>query len=186
MGRRGRPRKSIEAKAAARAKAADPRRDWGTDELAERRHILTGAGDPTLSESSLGILRARGHIAEEQMDAGFRLAVLRWNIFGKGTPDAVQWQDYLPGAVLSAPDEERDARLWEAYKSADDALRAAGSGIRRETQNVAAYGRVPSWLYRSNVRTSDSKARQHLLDGLAVLVDHWGMKTRSKKGVAAR
>ena len=61
-------------------------RDVGTPELQMKRALLVGPGDPSLAESAIGVLFARGLINEYQLKAGQQYSNLRRKIFGSVNP----------------------------------------------------------------------------------------------------
>lgn len=182
MARAGRKR---QAGARRRATTRDGRRtiDRGTPELRAHRARLVGvaqSSDPRAAEP-LGILSLAGLVTPAEVDAGWRYAVLRWQLFGSPLPDTRLYQRYLAGftgpAGTTAPLGEAAERLYRArFEAADAALRQAGTLAWRETRRVAVEQALPDWFWRTRIGQTlvgDMARRRALQAGLAALAEHW-------------
>lgn len=173
--RPGRKRKPIEKRA--------PRmgRDTGTPELALKRAALAGKGDPTLAASALGVMEARGFLSGEQHRAGVRYASLRAIHLGHGGP-AQGGMEVGRGRSLDAYDEEGDAKDWQRFKAAHEALRRHGALVKSEVDGAAVHDRLPGWWWRlreGKQRPGDERRHAAIRDGLDTLALLFGYKTRS-------
>lgn len=102
-----------------------PRVDTGTPELAARRAHLAGGGDPTLAESPLGVLLARGFIGQEQHDSGRYYASLYRQSVGRTQLSCDRLYGQLvadAGRPARSRDEAAQARIEERFRLGKGAL----------------------------------------------------------------
>lgn len=173
-------------------------RDAGTPQLRAHRARLVGhahSDDPRAADP-LGILSMAGVLTPEQVDAGWRYAVLRWQLFGSPHPDTRLYQRYLGGIVGVAGEtpslgERAERRLRAIYEGADRELRDAGGLAWREVRRVAVEQSLPDWFWRSRLAQpvlGDDVLCQALQTGLSALAAYWqaarpeNQTTRSRRG----
>ncbi len=156
-------------------------KDLGTPELQKKRSALAKSGNPEDTTDALSLLCGRGHISEDQRRAGTIFTIAYYHTFGKPFARSGCYGDllreYFPQTAASPELTDYDARMTELYKRADDDLRQAGRRIRDVTKNVAVFDRLPGWLTRDRLRSSDEEDRLCLLAGLDVLVLTIGIST---------
>lgn len=163
--RRGRPRKTVEARQVA---AVRPRVDHGTPELQMHRARLVKGGDPTNACHMLDILYARRIIGAPQREAGFRYLTLHNKVFGR-PGSCARLADWMPGEPLSPEDSRHDAKIEAALKSADSALWQAGWQQRREARALIFGELFPHGMVQL------AWVRQ----GLTALVGHFGLVAKA-------
>jgi hypothetical protein len=124
--------------------------DRGTPELRAHRARLVGVAhsDDPRAADPLGILSMAGLLSPAEVDAGWRYAVLRWQLFGSPLPDTRLYQRYLAGFVgpvgATAPlDEPAERQQRARFEAADAALRDIGTLAWRETRKVAVDQALP-------------------------------------------
>ena len=112
-------------KRAGRPRSERPAVDLGTPEVLARRARLAAGGDPTLTESPLGVMLARGLIGQEQHDAGRYYASLYRQAVGRTqlSCDRHYSQMIADGGREDRPrDEAAQARLEERFRRGKGAL----------------------------------------------------------------
>ncbi|MBI1181026.1 MAG: hypothetical protein GC201_10740 [Alphaproteobacteria bacterium] len=183
MARRGRRRdpnaKRRQTTVAGRAPAAD----HGTTLFQLRRAEAVGArvlaidegrviadGDPALSVSQLGLLRARGSLGRRAFEAGERYQALAWAAYGRPFARAVDIarprEDVPPGGELETPDadDRRRSGARRALDRADAHLATLGRGVAASVKRVCQLD-----------RPSDPADLPALVAGLKALAAWWGM-----------
>ena len=113
------------ARRAGRPALERPKVDPGTPELCARRARLAAGGDPSLTESPLGVLLARGLIGREQHDSGRHYASLYRQSVGRTqlSCDRTYAQLIADGGRPVAPrDEVAQARIEARFRLGKGAL----------------------------------------------------------------
>jgi|TARA_B110000858_G_C17604708_1_gene381667 hypothetical protein len=124
-----------------------PGRDIGTPELQLKRALLVGPGDPSFSESAIGVLFARGLINEYQLKAGQQYSNLRRKIFGSVHPNTADLIGSSRG--LGLIDEETEIRVRSRYDHAKNSLLDCGSIIQVAVDKICIYDIMPLALINS-------------------------------------
>ena len=102
-----------------------PAVDPGTPELLARRARLAAGGDPSLTESPLGILLARGLIGREQHDSGRHYASLYRQSVGRTQLSCDRHYSQLivdGGRTVQPRDEAAQARIEARFRLGKGAL----------------------------------------------------------------
>ena len=102
-----------------------PAVDPGTPELLARRARLAAGGDPSLTESPLGILLARGLIGREQHDSGRHYASLYRQSVGRTQLSCDRHYSQLivdGGRTVEPRDEVAQARIEARFRLGKGAL----------------------------------------------------------------
>ena len=183
MARPGRKR-SVDARRRRRTRAGRRPADHGTPELLARRALLVGADgahDPRAADP-LGVLQMAGHISQDQMDAGWVYAVMRWRAFGKPTPYTSIYERYATGLTGYSAGQaslypETDTRARDVFERGDNALRNAGRLAWSETRRATVEHCLPGWYWRAKsgpLGRADAVERAALLRGLDVLAQAYG------------
>jgi len=147
-------------------------------EITMRRAELSRAGDPVLSESTLGVTYARNLIGKGDYWAGVEyLKRHRAACNTKTIPRAVDTTGRRGGT--RAVDEESELAVEQALKFARRALDKAGPAARRITEDVVVFDLWPSWLAdgltRYDMETTDNPDLDNLQSGLHELAKEFGM-----------
>lgn len=172
--RRGRPRTEH--------KVNRDQPDLGTPQIQARRAALAGGADPVLAEHPLGLLLARGLIAQEQHAAAVTYAWLYGRVVGRPSGSCAALYRRLAGEAAPAgwePSEEGEAALQERFRRGKNRLLAAGRRVCDATENLVVFARVPRFLDTSGqrgagARRADAAEREAVLAGLAVLAACYG------------
>jgi hypothetical protein len=172
--RRGRPR--------GEQKANKNHPDLGTPQVQARRAVLAGGADPALSEHPLGLLLARGLIAEEQHRAACAYAWLYGRAVGRTAGSCARLYRRLAGEAAPSgwePADNAEAALQERFRRGKNRLLAAGRRVCDATENIVIFGRAPRFLDAASqrgaaARRADAAEREAVLAGLAVLAACYG------------
>tara|TARA_Y100000768_G_scaffold10886_3_gene7719 strand:+ start:9674 stop:10159 length:486 start_codon:yes stop_codon:yes gene_type:complete len=122
-------------------------RDVGTNELQLKKALLVGTGDPSFSESVIGIMFARGFINEYQLKAAQQYSNLRRKIFGSPFP---QTSDLIGSSRgLGDIDEMTEIRIRDQYDQAALGLRDCGQVIKIAVEKIVIYEIMPHSLLNS-------------------------------------
>lgn len=124
-----------------------PARDIGTPEMQFKRAFLVGGADPSLSESVIGVIFARGLINEYQLKAGQQYCNLRRKIFGSINPHTSDLIGSCGG--LGLIDEETEIRVRSRYNHAKNSLLDCGSIIQVAVDKICIYDIMPLALINS-------------------------------------
>jgi hypothetical protein len=153
-----------------------PRVDHGPPEVVQKRMLDAGKGDPALTSYPLGLLLARGMIAQPEHDAGCRLAWHRCIVYGKPTITASRLENVSRGTSSWENEElvtksktayldaqiavERYSRVWwyHVYRAAISEIRPQWSG----GEDLPA----PEWVLESRA----------LVNGLRILAVEFGKR----------
>lgn len=152
-------------------------RDRGTPELQRHRAARLGLPedgspaqprrggvDESLAESALGRLQARGLLDEPQVQAGRRYFVLYRIWLGGWSVRAAPLGDWIPAWDNSDPLDT--AGVEQAFKAADDLLRAEGVAVRRATRATVL----------GDLDPPSPAAAAAVAEGLERLAVHWQMR----------
>ena len=130
-----------------------PAVDPGTPELLARRARLAAGGDPSLTESPLGILLARGLIGREQHDSGRHYASLYRQSVGR---TGVCWDNAVAESFWSSLKREVVHRYRFATRA--DARRAIFAWINRYNHRRlhSSLGYLPPVAWEQRYRQSQA------------------------------
>ena len=155
-------------------------KDLGTPELQAKRNALAVSGRVEDTTDSLSLLCARGFISEDQKRAGVLFMIVYYGTFGKPFPRSTRYDDLIKetlgfSLVDHSVESDRNVRMSEAYKRADDMLRVAGRRVCEATKNVAVYDRYPAWARREPPRLSEQRDSECVIKGLDILCEAFGV-----------
>ena len=165
---------------AGRPRSERPAVDQGTPEAAARRARLAAGADPTLTESPLGLMLARGLIGQEPHDAGRYYAALYRQAVGRTQLSCDRHYGQLiadGGRQARMQDEAAQARIEERFRLGKNRLLAAGRRVCEATENLVVFGAAPRFLdARAGGlrRAGDGGELEAILLGLATLAACYG------------
>jgi len=157
-----------------------PKVDAGTPELCARRARLAGGGDPSLTESPLGILLARGLIGREQHDSGRHYASLYRQSVGRTQLSCDRHYSQLiadGGRAARSRDDAAQARIEARFRLGKNRLLAAGRRVCEATENLVVFGAAPRFLeagLSGHRRAGDTRELEAVVLGLETLAACYG------------
>jgi hypothetical protein len=153
----GRPRKVL------------PDIDMGTPELAAKRRAM--ASDPTLSTCPLDLALSKGVIDHDQHTAAGYFAACRALVYGSPHTKAL---DLLRVSGVSVIPNASEAE--SKYRMACEDLRTRGPYVLEKVENFVVHEKFPLWL----IANTPARARDRVMEGLAVLVDWYRGRRRAR------
>lgn len=135
-----------------------------------------GTGDLVLAGYPLGILYANGCITEAMHDAGHRLAVAHYALYGRKSAAAGRLELVSRGTGASDIDDEAFlVKCREQLRGVDRALSGYEDKVKQEVLGVAVYDQRPSWSLPRLPSEQGAIPATRLLVGLIKVAEAFGI-----------